>query len=160
MKKHYLIRMALSTAMVIGLAACTGAPPPPTVDTMATTVVQLAVQMLTGTAGAATPTPRYTPTPLATPTATGTITPTSPPPKPPIVINFAPCWKGPGSNYTLISNISKGQYVQLLGRGSVPGWFVIANPYFHQACWIQAANLSIHVGTQVQLYPVMTPPAP
>jgi hypothetical protein len=152
--------IVLSTLVVLGLTACSGGHSTPTPDTVGTAVAQLAVSILTQTAAAASPTPSRTPTPRPTATSTATITPTSGPPRPPLVIAFAGCWKGPGENYELVSHISQGTRVDLYGIGSVPGWFLIINPYFRQVCWIQAANLSIHAGTDMSKYPVMTPPAP
>jgi len=160
MKYSFPQLAATGLAGILILTGCAGQPLTPPVDSVGTSVSQLAFTILTETASAASPTPSRTPTPNPTATATATITSTSAPPKPPLVVNFAGCWKGPGSNYVLVSNISKGQRVDLLGIGSVPGWFIIINPYFHQACWIQAANLSIHAGTDMTKYPVMTPPAP
>ena len=157
MKSIFVSRGLLGFAIVLCLMGCSGNAAPSPADSMGTTVSQLAFAMLTGTAGAASSTPTLTPRPKSTATSLPTMTPTAGPPKPPIVINFAGCWRGPGPNYVLVSNISKGQRVELIGIGSVAGWYVIINPYFHQACWIQAADLSIHVGTDLSKLSVMTP---
>jgi len=147
--------------ILIGTACASQAPatPTPTVETMSTMVARIAAAMLTGTAAAASPTPTLTLTPKETATPIYTSTPTSVP-RPPLVVNFAGCWRGPGSNYVLVSNISKGQRVDLKGIGSVPGWYIVINPYFRQLCWIQAQNLSIHAGTDMTKYPIMTPGTP
>jgi hypothetical protein len=75
-------------------------------------------------------------------------------------LNFAGCWFGPGPTFTLESNIAKGKAVELLGIGSVAGWYIIRNPYFHRPCWIQAIDLKIFPGTDPSTYPVMTPGEP
>jgi len=153
---------------IIGLAAmlletaCQSGAPTPSTDIMATAVAQAASVLLTQTAAAASPTP---PPPTITltpsPTETETATPTdSGPPRLPQVVNFAGCYFGPGPSYTLESNISKGKGVQLLGVGSVPGWYIIRNPYFHRPCWIAEADLKIFPGTDPSTLPVMTPGVP
>jgi hypothetical protein len=48
----------------------------------------------------------------------------------------------------------------LLGVGSIDGWYVIRDPYFHRPCWIQQADLKIFPGTDLSTYPVMTPGVP
>ncbi len=137
-------------AILVGTACAPKATPPP-VDELATNIARGVSDSLTKTAAAPSPMPS------ATFTQTATITPTSGPVKSPLVVNFAGCWRGPGPSYVLVSNISKGQRVDLHGIGSVPGWYIILNPYFRQACWIQAVNLSIHAGTDMSVYSVMTP---
>jgi hypothetical protein len=153
---------------VIGLAAllivtaCQSKAPTPSVDAMATAVAQAASVLLTQTAAAASPTP---PPPTVTitpsPTETETVTPTlSGPPRLPQTVNFAGCYFGPGPSFTLESNISKGKGVELLGVGSVPGWYIIRNPYFHRPCWISVNDLKIFPGTDPSTFPVMTPGEP
>jgi hypothetical protein len=149
----------LTTLALGAAAACASQPTPPPVDDMATRVASLASGMLTQTAGAASPTPTVTLTPL--PTATLEATATRPAQvKRPMTLAFAGCWFGPGPEYTLESNIDKGKGVELLGIGSVPGWYVVRNPYFHRPCWIAAADLKIYDGTDLSKYPVMTPGVP
>ena len=154
---RFLRLAVIGLVAILVSTACTPEAAQPSADEMATAVAHAASDLLTQTAAASSPTASATFTPKATPTQTATITPTSAPPKPPLVVNFAGCWRGPSPSYVLVSNISKGQRVDLIGIGSVPGWYVIINPYFHQACWIQAVNLSIHVGTDMTKYPIMTP---
>jgi hypothetical protein len=135
---------------IILSAACAPKPTPPPVDNLATNVASGVSSVLTLTAGAPTPLPSSTPLPPAT------ITPASTP-QPPTVRHHAACWFGPGSAYNLESNITKGESVQILGVGSLPGWYIIRNPYFQQPCWIQAADLNIDPGMDLSQYPVMTP---
>ncbi len=130
------IPLMVAISAVIAMGACTSKATPPPVDTMATNVAQLAFDMLTQTAAAASPTPTQTLTPA--PTDTPAVTATSEDyGRQPMTLSYAACWFGPGASYRLESNISKGKGVDLLGIGSVPGWYIIRNPYFHQPCWIR-----------------------
>ena len=140
-------------------------PATPTIDVIGTLAIEIAAQIQTQTAGAVTPTPIP---PTATETPMFTDTPSEPPtetpkPQPPAVITFAGCYKGPGENYTLISNIdpsirkSGRQNVNILGVGSEPGWIVIENPYFHNPCWIRIENMEIGPHIDLSKYKVMTP---
>jgi hypothetical protein len=155
-----LRRLALIViAAVLIISACASEPTPPPMDTMATAVAQAAYDLLTLTAAAASatpPPPTITPTP--SPTETPTLAPTSSEPiKLPVLTVFAGCWVGPGPSYTLISNISKGARVEIIGVGDVPGWYIIRNPYFHNPCWVEAINLKIDPRMDLTIYPVMTP---
>jgi len=154
----------LLPAYMIGLeiifitTACTPKATATPVDIMGT-AAQLALVMLTQTVAAFsptpmpptdTPTPSFTDTPAVTPTKTA-------PPKRPVVMEFTGCWTGPGDTYTLISNIDPKKYVDVIGIGSVPGWYVIRNPYFHNPCWIEIAHLKIDPNMNFSIFPVMTP---
>ena len=156
MKPHFLIFCTLSLVLALILAGCSGKATPASSDNgVGTTAAELMDAMLTETAHAVPPTPTLTltPKPDVTPTAAGTPAPIAQP----VVINFAGCWYGPGPTYTLESNISKGRKVQILGVGSVAGWYIIYNPYFHQPCWIAMSNLQIDPRMNITKYPVMTP---
>ena len=159
---RYSILSIASILIFIG-AACQPKAATPQVDTLATSVAQMAASILTQTAAAASPTP---PPPTITltpsPTITETTTPTSSePPRRPMTMAFAACYLGgPGAPYQLDSNISKGKGVEFLGVGNVTGWYIIRNPYFHRPCWIEAINLKIFPGTDLNTYPVMTPGIP
>jgi len=138
--------------------ACTPKATPTPVDIIGTTAAQLAMVMLTQTAGAYSPTPLP---PTVTPTPSITDTPVAPPtqpPKRPSTTEFTACWKGgPGPKYTLSSNIDPKKYVDVIGIGSEPGWYVIRNPYFHDPCWIEIAHLKIDPAMDFSVFPVMTP---
>jgi len=147
----------LSLVILISAGCAPKATPTP-VDIMGT-AVQMAIAMLTQTVAAysptplpptETPTPSFTETPLYTPTKT-------PPPKRPVVMEFTGCWTGPGDQYTLISNVDIKKYVDVIGIGSVPGWYVIRNPYFHNPCWIEIAHLKIDPAMDFTKFPLMTP---
>lgn len=154
------MRLIVIPAAAMLLASCAPKAVTPTVDVMGTAVAQAAYDLMTQTAAAASPTPLPTDTPTPLPTDTPTLTATVGPPKRPVILNFTGCWFGPGPTYVLESNISAGKKVDLLGVGSVPGWYIIRNPYFHKPCWVQAADLQIDPATDLSTYPIMTPGPP
>ena len=162
MNLHLLRLFVIGLAVILFGAACGSRASTLQADTMATAVAQAASVLLTQTAAASSPTsPPPTVTLTPSPTETEAATPTeSGPPRKPQTVNFAGCYFGPGPSYTLESNISKGKGVELLGVGSVPGWYIIRNPYFHRPCWISEADLKIFPGTDITTYPVMTPGEP
>lgn len=149
----------VSLLLILLAAACAPATPP--ANSIATAVAAAAFNLMTQTAAAASPIPSptasLTPAPLDTPTPNATQTPAH---SQPMVNTFAACYFGPGSPYALESNISKGKRVELLGVGSVSGWYVIRNPYFHRPCWIAASQLDIDAGINTAALPIMTPGAP
>lgn len=151
----------MSLAVLAVSGACAPKPATPEVDTMATAVAQAAFGILAKTAAAASPTPHpptHTPTPPPTETATSTPTSSGPPRRPQTTIDYAECFLyGPGAPYQHDTFIAHGKAVDLLGVGSVPGWYIIREPYFHRVCWIQADLIKIFPGTDLSKYPVMTP---
>ncbi|WKZ38083.1 MAG: hypothetical protein QY332_09080 [Anaerolineales bacterium] len=166
MRSYPFRNTTISLLIATIIAACAPQAATPPVDIVGTRAAELAVVMLTQTAGAVTPTPLP---PTATETPSFTETPAGPPtekpvPKPAAVIVFAGCWTGPGENYTLISNVDPGtrgrQNVVILGVGSEPGWIVIRNPYFNNPCWIRVENLEIDPIMDMSQFPPMTPGAP
>lgn len=167
MKRVNFIRnVGLVLFIALVTSACGAqAPATPTVDVVGTTAAQLAADMLTQTAAAVTPTPLPPPTEMSAPEFTEPEVPTEKPPiDPPNVTTFAGCYMGPGENYTLVSNIDPSirkagrQVVTVLGVGSVPGWYIIRNPYFNNPCWIKAENINIDPNMDLTQFPVMTPP--
>ncbi len=146
------LTMVWFAAILMSAACAPKAAAPLPVDDMATNVARGVSAALTKTAEAPAPSPFAAPTETVIPA-----TATSGPIPPLVVAHFASCWFGPGSAYNLESNINKGERVELLGVGSVPGWYIIRNPYFFQPCWIQAANLAIDASADLSYYPVMTP---
>jgi uncharacterized protein YgiM (DUF1202 family) len=95
----------------------------------------------------------------ATPNPTNTVPPSlTPTPGNPVVIKDALCAVGPASNYEVVSAVKTGTKVELIGRGSIPGWYIINNPIYHDPCWIAAANLQIDPGFNVSALPVIVPP--
>ena len=133
--------------------ACNLQVAPAPVNSMATSIALGIIAARSQTAQALPPSPTATATQTATPLPTATSAPT----QQPVVINLASCWFGPGRAYNLESNIKKGEIVELLAVGTVPGWYIIRNPYFQQPCWIQAENLSLDPAFNPSPFPMMTP---
>jgi hypothetical protein len=164
MKRRILYLTVLTTIL---LNACAPqAPATPTVDIAGTMAVQLASMMLTQTVAAYSPTPLPSPTFTATPVFTET--PTLPPAPVetimPKVIEAsgaveAFCFLGPNPdvNKNLSSTISSYKDVELVGVGSVPGWYVIINPYNRGKCWIEAKHLVLDPSFDVSAFPTITP---
>lgn len=122
-------------------------------DSMSTSIALGVIAAQSQTAQALPPSPTATATQTPTPLATFTGTPT----QQPVVTNLAACWFGPGRAYRLESNIKEGEVVELLAVGTIPGWYIIRNPYFQQPCWIQAENLSLDPSFDPEQFPLMTP---
>ncbi len=159
MNLKFIRLITTSLALILISSACAPQATPTPVDVVGTTAAELAMVMLTQTAGAYTPTP-LPPTITLTPSFTETPLPeptSSEPPKRPVVTEFTGCWTGPGPTYTLISNIDPKKYVDVIGIGDVPGWYIIRNPYFRNPCWIEAAYLKIDPRMDFSIFPVMTP---
>ena len=147
---------ALLVFILLLLAACA---PQPGVDVVATAAHMEAYVMQTLTAMAVPPTPTLTFTPSPTPTITMTPEPTMPV-KRPIITASTGCWRGPGPKFKLISNVEANRRVELLGIGSVPGWYVIRNPYYRTPCCIEAFYLQLDPRADTSTYPLMTPTNP
>jgi hypothetical protein len=142
---------------ILGGVACASEPTPTPVDIVGTIAAQLASDMLTQTVAAYSPTP---PPPTITLTPTQTPTPEAvfdPDKRTVTVVGKAPCYFGPGPTYILESYISDTKKVELLGIGSVPGWYIVMNPYFHQACWLAAENVHIDTNLDISQFPTITP---
>src|SRR5689334_1255653 len=54
--------------------------------------------------------------------ATDTPTPTAP--QDPLVLRATLCWQGPGPKYIVVSSLNQGERVKLLGKGSIPSWYI------------------------------------
>jgi hypothetical protein len=161
-KSLRIIMISLTT--ILAGTACASQATPTSVDVIGTAAAQLAMVMLTQTAGAVTATPNP-------PTATLTLLPTETPippteevkRQPSAVITLVPCYTGPDESFTFISNIDPGirrsgkQVVEILGIGNEPGWVVIRNPYFNNPCWVREENMEIGPHIILSDYPVMTP---
>ena len=162
MKRRFLHLIILTTILLTACAPTV--PATPTVDVIGTMSVELASVMMTQTVAAYSPTPLPSPTFTATPVFTET--PTLPPAPVETVMpkvmeasgaDAAPCYEGPGPSYPLTSQVSSYKDVVMVGVGSVPGWYVIINPYFRSACWIEAKNLIIDPSFDVSAYPTVKP---
>lgn len=144
-------------ATMLALTACSSEPTPPPVDVVGTMAAQMASDMLTQTVAAYSPTP-----PPATATSIPTETMTPEPTKDAsikivTVVNHTACWFGPGESYGLESYINVPKKVELLGVGSVPGWYIIKNPYFNAPCWVPVEDVELDPNMDITVFPAMTP---
>jgi hypothetical protein len=155
----YMLTLVIT---LIALSCAPKATPIPAVDTVGTIIAQLVKGMLTQTA-AASPV-------VAPPQATSAVTSshsiaatnavvdtvTKNPDKHTItVINHTACWFGPGASYKLDSYINVPKKVELLGIGSVPGWYVIKNPYFRSPCWVAISDTQVDPDVDLSKFPVI-----
>lgn len=158
MHGHYG-RIALASLLVLGAILACNLPsvtPTATLDLAATWV---AATLTALGPGASAPQATSAVTETATPAPTNTSLPsaTSTPGKP-VVIKDALCSVGPGSVYEVVSAVKTGTQVELIGRGSVAGWYIINNPIYHDPCWIAAANLQIDPSFNVSALKIYNPP--
>ena len=155
LNSRFLHLVVIGLITIFTSAACAPQATPPVVDHQATDIAMGVAVAWTKTALA--PTATWTATATSTPPPP-TVTPTKGPVQPPVVVGFANCWSyGPGYSYSLNSHIKSGKQVQMVGVGSVPGWFIIINPYFGTQCWIKAADLSLDPNMDLSQIPMMTP---
>jgi len=163
MKRRFLHLIILTTILLTACAPTV--PATPTVDVIGTMSVELASVMMTQTVAAYSPTPPPSPTFTATPSFTET--PTLPP-TPVVTVmpkvmevgggDTAPCYLGPNVDLNKLSSfISSYKDVQMVGVGSVPGWYVIINPYNRGQCWIEAKNLVLDPSFDASAYPTVMP---
>ncbi|MGA7193357.1 MAG: hypothetical protein WBW94_06965 [Anaerolineales bacterium] len=108
-----------------------------------------------------TPEPSEVPTlPTFTPVPTDTGTPSAfPTAQNPLVIENTLCWLGPGPGYQIASSVHAGTRVILLGQGSIPGWWIIEGPVYHDPCWMYQKDLQIDIGYDFRNLPTYDPPA-
>jgi hypothetical protein len=99
----------------------------------------------------------FTDTPIPPPASTNTVEPSATPPQPQI-LNSSLCWVGPGEKYEVVSSVSKGQVVEILGRGSISGWFIIRNPIYNDPCWVRASVVKLDASFDVNVLQVFDPP--
>jgi hypothetical protein len=108
-----------------------------------------------------------TETPTATISSTLTSTPTPPAtetlapiatPQNPLVLRDTLCWVGPGNKYDVVSALKVGTRIELLGRGTIDGWWVISNPIYKDACWVQAVDVQIEPGFDTSALKLIAPP--
>lgn len=155
----------IGLVITLSTMGCQAEATPPPVDIAGTLAVQLASTMLAQTEAAYSPTPPPSPTPLPmTDTPIPTDTPAEPTKDPSLhivtVIGLAEnpaCRRGPDESYERISYINTPKDVKLIGIGSVPGWYVIENPYYYSPCWLPADILEIDPAMDLSQFPVMNP---
>lgn len=92
-----------------------------------------------------------TPAPINTSTST-------PVPQNPLVLRDSLCWVGPGNKYDVVSALKTGTRIELIGRGTVDGWWVISNPIYKDACWVRAEDIQIEPGFDTSTLKLIDPP--
>lgn len=100
-----------------------------------------------------------TATPEAISAASNTPEP-SPTTQKPEIVNSTLCWIGPGDKYEVVSALSKGQVVEVIGRGSIKGWIIINNPLYNDPCWVQDFDIKLDPSMDLNSLQVVYPPAP
>ena len=143
--------------MIVVLSACNL--PNPAEENPQDIVATWVAKTLTAQVATA-PLPSSTPSILENPTATPSPTealPTSTPQNP-LVLETNLCWKGPGAQFEVVSALKKDERVELIGQGSIPGWWIVNNPIYHDPCWAQAGYLKIDPGYNTAALPIFTPP--
>lgn len=154
-----IFSMTSSMLVMIVLAACSlpGADVE-SPDLVATWVAATLTAVVTpAPVFSATPVPPANPTDTLSPTASHTPLPTSAPLNP-LVLETILCWQGPGAQFEVVSALKKDERVELIGRASISGWWIVDNPIYHDPCWAQAAYIQIEPGYNTATLPVFTPP--
>lgn len=157
-QKWYLL--AGSLALMLSILSCNisyniGSPPTNSAVAPETTVVEtltaLAAQPVMATD---TLTPALPPTNTNIPSAIVTA-------NSPVVISDTLCWLGPGPSFVVSSSILTGTSVVLLGQGSLPGWWIVSDPIYHDPCWVYKQDLEIDPNYDLSnlqtFYPPSTP---
>jgi len=114
--------------------------------------------MQTGISTLQTPEPSDTATftPVIPDTITSSPLPTA---QNPLVINKTLCWLGPGSGYEVASSLKAGTRVILLGEGTVPGWWIIEGPVYHDPCWVPQQDLQFDINYNFYGLQMIDPPS-
>ena len=86
----------------------------------------------------------------------------APPPaaQKPEIINSTVCWIGPGNKYEVVSSLSKGQSVEVIGRGDTNGWIIVKNPIYKDPCWMQAFDIKLDPSVDIKSLQIFYPPVP
>jgi hypothetical protein len=95
--------------------------------------------------------PTATPAVTDTPAATAT-------PQNPLVLRATLCWVGPGNKYDVVSALQPQTRIELVGRGTIDGWWVITNPIYKDPCWVQAVDIQIEPGFDTSALKLIAPP--
>jgi hypothetical protein len=119
------------------------------------TVVARAATLAIATSGLPNPPARPVDTPIPTATLLPSDTPT---PQDPLVLRATLCWVGPGTQYDVVSALKEGERVPLLGKGSIPDWWIVRNPIYRDPCWVQARDLQVDAGVDGGALQVYYPP--
>jgi len=159
MRRRSLLILS-GTLLVVILSACNlpnSAQEEEAQDTVATWVaLTLVAQASSAPIPTSTPPPEVDVTMAPSQTATEII-PTSTPQNP-LVLETTLCWKGPGTQFEVVSALKKDERVDLIGQGSIAGWWIVDNPIYHDPCWAQTNDLQIEPGYNTAALPIYTPP--
>jgi len=150
-----------SMFLIVVVLACTLlGPPDETQDTLATWVAATLTALETSPAfPTSTPNLPGNTLPASLPTASDTPLPLpTTTPLNPLVLATTLCWKGPGAQFEVVSALKKDERVELIGRASIAGWWIVDNPIYHDPCWARAADLQIEPGYNTSALPIYTPP--
>jgi hypothetical protein len=60
----------------------------------------------------------------------------------------------------VVSSLDQGERVKLLGQGSIPGWYIVENPTYHDLCWVAATDLQVDASTDLASLKIYNPPVP
>ena len=157
MKSRKLYLLACGLFLVAILACNIGAQSnvPKNAETMVVeTFTALTAEAATSQA-AITPAETFTPAPTSTNTTIPSPAATA---QNPLVINDTLCWLGPGPVYVVSSAIHTGTRVTLLGKGSIPGWWIVSDPIYHDPCWVYQQDLQIDSNYDLSNLQIFNPP--
>lgn len=149
----------IGPALILMLAACNLSNANDDADHLqATSAAGTLSALQTSMAGQpASPAAVSTSTPVPEPTKTGQPSATSTPQNP-LVLRDTLCWAGPGMIYEVVSSLKKDERVELLGRGSIAGWWIVRNPLYKDACWAQASDLQLDASYYTANLQIFYPP--
>ena len=68
------------------------------------------------------------------------------------------CWRGPGPAYEVVSALKISTRVEIIGKGSISGWWIVRNPIYHDPCWVMASAIRIDPGFDLSSLPIIFPP--
>ena len=155
----HMKRFALAGFMVSAVLLACGFPLESQTPTAHQTVLAATVfvmQTEVSTLQSPEPSDTATFTPVITDTSTPSPFPTA---QNPLVIHNTLCWLGPGPGYQVSSSLHAGTRVILLGQGSIPGWWVVEGPVYHDPCWTPQQDIQIDIGYDFSGLPIIDPPA-
>ncbi len=150
-----LASIILITAIAMAGCSLPAGTPPPNVSIATVVAATLSVMQTNASIPPTAPPVIATFTPPPTIPNTPMVVPT---PQNPLVTADALCWAGPGNVYEVVSAIKKGTRVELIGRGSIAGWWIVRNPRYHDPCWVQQGYLQIDLGYDLSRLQIYYPP--
>lgn len=157
MVMEVIMRVRFASLIFVGLALSVSSCNFPTSEgnAEATALMSTVIAMQTEAA-----VPQFTSTPIGTaaPMATETSVPLPPTPRSPSITRDTLCWVGPGAVYEVVSALQGGSTVELLGRGSIAGWWIVRNPIYKDPCWVRASDIQIDPAYDVSALQIYYPP--